>query len=106
MSNKKNFKIVLLGEGRVGKTSLTLRFIKEVFDDNQQSTIQATYLQKDIKIGDQNVCLSVWDTAGQEVGLIDPRFLSDDINLFVGWSFGIIITNNNNNNLFIIGWIL
>jgi len=67
MSNKKSFKIVLLGEGRVGKTSLTLRFIKDVFDDNQQSTIQATFLQKDIKVGDQSVTLSVWDTAGQEV---------------------------------------
>ncbi|KAG2392690.1 hypothetical protein C9374_011415 [Naegleria lovaniensis] len=66
MSNKRNFKIVLLGEGRVGKTSLTLRFIKDVFDEHQQSTIQATYLQKDLKVGDQNVCLSVWDTAGQE----------------------------------------
>ncbi|KAL9642694.1 hypothetical protein ABK040_009773 [Willaertia magna] len=67
MSNKKqNFKIVLLGEGRVGKTSLTLRFIKDIFDGQQPSTIQATYLQKDIKIGEQNVTLSVWDTAGQE----------------------------------------
>jgi Ras-related protein Rab-21 len=60
------FKIVLLGEGRVGKTSLTLRFVKNSFDDNQPSTIQATYLQKDLKIGDKNVTLSVWDTAGQE----------------------------------------
>ena len=67
MNNKKSFKIVLLGEGRVGKTSLTLRFIKDVFDDNQQSTIQATYLQKDIIVGNQQVTLSVWDTAGQEV---------------------------------------
>jgi len=66
MSSTHSFKIVLLGEGRVGKTSLTLRFIKNVFDDQQQSTIQATYLQKDIKIGDKKVTLSVWDTAGQE----------------------------------------
>jgi len=64
MSN--NFKIVLLGEGRVGKTSLTLRFIKNTFDDQQVSTIQATYLQKDIKVGDKKVTLNVWDTAGQE----------------------------------------
>jgi GTPase SAR1 family protein len=49
-------------EGRVGKTSLTLRFVKNSFDDNQSSTIQATYLQKDLKIGDKNVTLSVWDT--------------------------------------------
>lgn len=65
-SNSNTFKIVLLGEGRVGKTSLTLRFIKNTFDDQQASTIQATYLQKDIKIGDRKVTLSVWDTAGQE----------------------------------------
>lgn len=60
------FKVVLLGEGRVGKTSLVLRYIQGTFNDRQESTIQATYLEKNLKVGDHKVTLSVWDTAGQE----------------------------------------
>jgi Ras-related protein Rab-21 len=60
------FKIVLLGEGRVGKTSILLRYIKGEYSDQQISTLQASYLDKKISIGTQQVQLSVWDTAGQE----------------------------------------
>ena len=39
-NNASRFKVVLLGEGRVGKTSLLLRYVKDTFDDRQISTIQ------------------------------------------------------------------
>jgi len=64
MSNR--FKIVLLGEGRVGKTSILLRYIRGEYSDNQISTLQASYLDKKITVSGANVQLSVWDTAGQE----------------------------------------
>ena len=51
---------------RVGKTSLTVRFCKNEFDDSQVSTKDATYLEKIIKVDNQNVKLVIWDTAGQE----------------------------------------
>lgn len=60
------FKIVLLGEGCVGKTSLMLRYIEDKFNDKHLSTIQAAFLKKKIKIGNNQVELSIWDTAGQE----------------------------------------
>jgi len=60
------FKIVLLGEGRVGKTSLCLRYCKGMFSESQESTIQATYLEKRLTLGKQSVKLMIWDTAGQE----------------------------------------
>ncbi|KAJ6250381.1 ras-related protein rab-21 [Anaeramoeba flamelloides] len=62
----KNFKIVLLGEGRVGKTSLFNRFIHNKCDPNEVTTIQAQYLEKEIVVKNQKVNLSIWDTAGQE----------------------------------------
>ena len=64
MSNR--FKIVLLGEGRVGKTSILLRYIRGEYSDNQVSTLQASYLDKKITVSGTSVHLSVWDTAGQE----------------------------------------
>merc|ERR1719487_2328446 len=57
------FKVVLLGEGRVGKTSILLRFVRGEYTDKQKSTLQASYLDKRLPSGAQ---LSIWDTAGQE----------------------------------------
>ena len=60
------FKVVLLGEGRVGKTSILLRYTKGEYSDRQISTLQASYLDKRVVIGNSAVQLSIWDTAGQE----------------------------------------
>lgn len=39
-----NFKVVLLGEGCVGKTSLVLRYVEDKFNDKHFSTIQVSLL--------------------------------------------------------------
>lgn len=79
MSGNQRFKIVLLGEGRVGKTSLLLRFTKGEYSDRQVSTIQASFLEKRISVGGTTAQLAVWDTAGQErfhaLGPIYYRFV-------------------------------
>ncbi|KAE9023866.1 hypothetical protein PF011_g3775 [Phytophthora fragariae] len=62
----KKFKVVLLGEGRVGKTSILLRYIKGEYDERQVSTLQASYLDKRLMVDNRRVALSLWDTAGQE----------------------------------------
>ncbi|OQS03327.1 Rab21/Rab5 family GTPase [Thraustotheca clavata] len=62
----KRYKVVLLGEGRVGKTSILLRYIRNEYDDRQVSTLQASYLDKKLAVDNQNLQLSLWDTAGQE----------------------------------------
>ncbi|KOB67724.1 Ras-related small GTPase [Operophtera brumata] len=61
-----NFKVVLLGEGCVGKTSLLLRYIEDKFNDKHLTTLQATFLNKRLNINGKRVNLSIWDTAGQE----------------------------------------
>ncbi|KAL0233021.1 hypothetical protein GEMRC1_011768 [Eukaryota sp. GEM-RC1] len=60
------FKVVTLGEGRSGKTSLTVRFVHGNFHDSQPSTIQATYLSKRVDVNNTTANLAIWDTAGQE----------------------------------------
>ncbi|XP_013189296.1 ras-related protein Rab-21 [Amyelois transitella] len=61
-----NFKVVLLGEGCVGKTSLLLRYIEDKFNDKHITTLQATFLNKKLNINGKRINLSIWDTAGQE----------------------------------------
>uniref|UniRef100_A0A0A9FQZ8 Ras-related protein Rab-21 n=1 Tax=Arundo donax TaxID=35708 RepID=A0A0A9FQZ8_ARUDO len=61
-----SFKLVLLGDGRVGKTSLVLRYVNNVFSDKQEATVQASYLTKRLVVEGVPITLSIWDTAGQE----------------------------------------
>merc|ERR550534_278425 len=66
VSSRKKFKVVLLGEGRVGKTSLLCRYIHGTFSERQLQTVQASFLEKSLTIGSTAVQLAIWDTAGQE----------------------------------------
>lgn len=63
---EKQFKIVLLGEGCVGKTSIVLRYCTNSFNDKHDVTVQASFQTKRLNIDNQRVSLSIWDTAGQE----------------------------------------
>lgn len=60
------FKLVLLGESAVGKSSLVLRFVKGQFHEYQESTIGAAFLTQTVQIEDTAVKFEIWDTAGQE----------------------------------------
>lgn len=42
--NGYNFKVVLLGEGCVGKTSVALRYVEGKFNDKHISTLQVRYV--------------------------------------------------------------
>ncbi|KAF7726772.1 GTP-binding protein of the rab/ypt [Apophysomyces ossiformis] len=61
------FKLVLLGESAVGKSSLVMRFVKDHFDEYRESTIGAAFLAQTIPLDDNTtVKFEIWDTAGQE----------------------------------------
>jgi len=60
------FKLVLLGDSAVGKSSLVLRFVKKQFFEYQESTIGAAFLTQTVAVNDFVVKFEIWDTAGQE----------------------------------------
>ncbi|XP_032725999.1 ras-related protein Rab-5B-like [Lontra canadensis] len=60
------FKLVLLGESEVGKSSLVLRFVKGQFHEYQESTIGVAFLTQSVCLDDTTVKFEIWDTAGQE----------------------------------------
>ena len=60
------FKIVLIGDSGVGKSSLLLRFADDAFIESYMSTIGVDFRFKTIKTEKKTVKLQIWDTAGQE----------------------------------------
>jgi len=58
-------KIVMLGNGGVGKSAITFRFIQNKFVESYNPTIEDSY-RKQIKVGNLNLVLDILDTAGQE----------------------------------------
>ncbi|XP_066262347.1 ras-related protein Rab-9A [Euwallacea similis] len=59
-------KVVILGDGGVGKSCLMNRFVSNQFDDHSFHTIGVEFLNKDLEIDGQTYTLQIWDTAGQE----------------------------------------
>jgi len=61
------YKLVLLGESAVGKSSLVMRFAQDRFVDHQESTIGAAFVTRSITLDDGVIVkFEIWDTAGQE----------------------------------------
>ncbi|XP_037102247.1 ras-related protein Rab-9A-like [Syngnathus acus] len=60
------FKVILLGDGGVGKSSLMNRFVSNKFDSHLFHTIGVEFLNKELEVDGQSITLQIWDTAGQE----------------------------------------
>ena len=60
------YKVVLIGNSGVGKTSLLLRFSDDVFNASPLTTIGVDFKMKTLKVDDKVVKMQIWDTAGQE----------------------------------------
>ncbi|KAJ6232138.1 ras and ef-hand domain-containing protein [Anaeramoeba flamelloides] len=58
--NLYRFKVVLLGESAVGKSSLVTRLIKNQFNSSIESTLGATYSNHLIDLGKYQVQLQIW----------------------------------------------
>uniref|UniRef100_A0A671SBN1 Ras and EF-hand domain-containing protein homolog n=1 Tax=Sinocyclocheilus anshuiensis TaxID=1608454 RepID=A0A671SBN1_9TELE len=60
------FKIVLVGNSSVGKTSLLRRFCDNFFHSGTCATVGIDYSVKTLTVDNSQVALQMWDTAGQE----------------------------------------
>ncbi|XP_010461429.1 PREDICTED: ras-related protein RABC1 isoform X1 [Camelina sativa] len=59
------FKVLLIGDSGVGKSSLLLSFTSNTFDD-LSPTIGVDFKVKYLTVGEKKLKLAIWDTAGQE----------------------------------------
>jgi Ras-related protein Rab-18 len=60
------FKLLIIGDSSVGKSSILLRFTDDEFDDEHPVTIGVDFKVKTIQLGAKRINLTIWDTAGQE----------------------------------------
>lgn len=69
-------KVVILGDGFVGKSCLMNRFVSNHYDNKSYHTIGVEFLNKDIEIDGETYTLQIWDT-----GAYYPLKTSHFINL-------------------------
>ena len=60
------FKVLLLGNSNVGKSSLFLRFVDDIWNDTFVPTIGVDFKIKTFEIDSKKIKMQIWDTAGQE----------------------------------------
>jgi len=89
MSAEYRYKIVMLGDGAVGKTAMTTRFTQNFFDSDYKRTIGSDFAIKRLVLTENgeetHVTLQVWDLAGQ------PRFESVRQGFYRGARGGLLL---------------
>eukprot|EP01086_Lenisia_limosa_P008481 TRINITY_DN2_c0_g4_i1.p1 TRINITY_DN2_c0_g4~~TRINITY_DN2_c0_g4_i1.p1 ORF type:complete len:201 (-),score=59.99 TRINITY_DN2_c0_g4_i1:80-637(-) len=61
----REYKIVVLGSGGVGKSALTVQFVQGIFVEKYDPTIEDSY-RKQVEVDGQQCMLEILDTAGTE----------------------------------------
>ncbi|NPD89891.1 MAG: GTP-binding protein [Asgard group archaeon] len=64
--SKWNFKVVLAGDGAVGKTSIRERYMGKGFSSDYLKTIGADFASKKVTVEDNQISFQIWDLAGQD----------------------------------------
>ncbi|XP_002128068.3 ras and EF-hand domain-containing protein homolog [Ciona intestinalis] len=60
------YKVILIGDSGVGKTSLLMRLCKNEFKSSMTATLGVDSHTKTITVDEKPITIQVWDTAGQE----------------------------------------
>ncbi|MFX0042064.1 MAG: Rab family GTPase [Candidatus Hodarchaeota archaeon] len=78
-NNKKfGFKISVVGDGRVGKTSLIKKYTKGTFETDYVKTLGAQFSEYEKEIGRDKIRLIFWDIAGQDdFNFLLPSFYAE-----------------------------
>ncbi|MHA1121535.1 MAG: Rab family GTPase [Candidatus Heimdallarchaeota archaeon] len=88
------FKVIVVGAGKVGKTSLTIRFAEDRFRESYLPTLGVDFMTKNLTVNEAKVKLQLWDTGGQEFVMSLLPFY------FSGAAGGVLVYDITNRNSF------
>ncbi len=79
-----SLKVIVVGNGQVGKTSMITRFAKGIFTNEYKKTLAVDFLERKMVVepAGEEVTFLLWDTAGQEEYDAITRGKVDD----AGWN--------------------
>ena len=86
------YKILILGDATVGKTSMLLRYIDNKFATDSLSTLGVDVKYKYVTLDNKKIRMNIWDTAGQD------RFKTIAKNYFKGANAVIFVFDVNHKN--------
>ena len=89
-----SFKIIVIGDSGVGKSSLTTKATKNIFEETYNATVGFEFFTFNIRINEKIVKLQIWDTCGQEL------YRSLITNFYRNSSLAIIVYAVNQKNSF------
>jgi small GTP-binding protein len=62
-----SYKLIVIGDSGVGKSCLTNKATKNIFEETYNATVGFEFFSFNIKINDKILKLQIWDTCGQEL---------------------------------------
>ena len=66
MTESTFLKLIICGNGAVGKTTLLYRYIQGQFHSDTKMTLGVDFMLKEVKRGNREISLQIWDFGGQE----------------------------------------
>ncbi len=76
-------KVLLVGDGAAGKTSLVKRLLGEVFDKDEDTTHGISIRGWDVEAGGTPIKVNIWDFGGQEIMHATHQFFLSKRSLYV-----------------------
>ena len=64
-----SFKVVIVGETGVGKTSILKRELNNEFSEKSEPTLSFQHYYKNYSVNESSICLHLWDIGGQNIFL-------------------------------------
>ena len=62
-----NFKIIVIGDSGVGKSCLTNKATKNIFEESYNATVGFEFFSFNIRMNNKVIKMQIWDTCGQEL---------------------------------------
>lgn len=60
------YKLVVAGEGGVGKTTLIIRYCEGIFKHDTRTTVGVGFASKEVNMNEETIKLQIWDFGGEE----------------------------------------